>query len=98
MKLSKRRFPDKTVNESKTYGIDWKPEVKTGSISTVAWSCNPAGLTFADSSTSGTVTTTTISGGSENEQYDVTAKITKANGEICEAIAWLQVNPSDEVA
>ncbi len=98
MRTNKRRFPPKTKNESKVYGIDWKPEVKTGSISSVTWSSNIGGLTFADSTISGTITSVTISGGSAIVENTVTAKITKANGEICEAVLWLRVNPSDAVA
>lgn len=97
MKTNRRRFPDKTVNESKVYGVDWKPDVKSGSISSVAWSSNPSSLSFTSSSISGTTTLITISGGSETRDYDVTAKATKANGEILEAVAWLRVNPSDRV-
>ena len=98
MRTNKRRFPAKTENESKVYGVDWKPEVKTGSISSVAWSSNQGGLTFATSSIVGTVTLITISGGDATREYTVTAKMTKANGEVCEAVCWLRVNPSDEVA
>lgn len=97
MKTNKRRFPPKTVNESKFYGIDWKPELKTGSISAITWSADPGGLVFSNGSTSGTITRTKIANGSENVEYTVTAKMTKANGEICEAVCWLRVNPSDEV-
>jgi len=98
MRTNKRRFPAKTVNESKVYGVDWKPEVKTGSISSVTWSSNQGGLTFATSSIIGTVTLITISGGNGGYEYTVTAKMTKASGEIVEAVCWLRVNPSDEVA
>jgi len=98
VKTNKRRFPAKTENESKFYGIDWKPEVKTGSISSVAWSAEPGGLTFSNGSTSGTITRTKIAGGDATREYTVTAKMTKANGEVCEAVCWLRVNPSDEVA
>ena len=97
MRTNKRRLPDKTVNESKVYGIDWKPDVKTGSISTVSWSSDPGGLTFATSTITGTQTLITISGGAERTEYTVTAKATKANGEILEAPVWLTVNPSDRV-
>jgi len=98
VKTNKRRFPAKTKNEAKYYGIDWKTEVKTGSVSSVTWASEPGGLTFSDGSTSGTITRTKIAGGYENTEYTVTAKMTKANGEICEVVAWLRVNPSDEVA
>lgn len=98
MRTNKRRFPPKTKNEAKFYGIDWKPEVKTGSVSSVAWSASPGGLTFSAGSTNGTITKTKIAGGSADTEYTVTAKMTKANGEIVEAILWLRVNPSDEVA
>ena len=98
MRTNKRRFPAKTKNESKYYGIDWKPEVKTGSISSVTWSATPGGLSFSNNSTSGTITRTQISGGSDDVEYTVTAKMTKANGEICETVCWLKVNSSDEVA
>lgn len=97
MKTNKRRLPDKTVNESKIYGLDWKSDVKTGSVSSVAWSSNPSGLTFANSTISGTKTLITISGGSDTKDYAVTAKATKANDEILEAVVWLRVNPSDRV-
>ena len=98
MRTSKRRFPDKTENEAKFYGIDWKAELKTDTVSTVAWSSNPSGLTFSNQSTSGSETKVKIAGGNEREEYAVTAKMTKATtGEICEAVVWLKVNPSDEV-
>ena len=96
MRTNKRRFPAKTVNESKVYGIDWKPEVKKGSISSVTWT--GSGLTFSSPQTVGTVTKTTISGGASNTEHTVSVKMTKANGEIVEAVCWLRVNPSDEVA
>lgn len=98
MKTNKRRFPAKTENEAKYYGIDWKPEVKTGSVSSATWSSNPSGLTFSDASINGTITRTKIAGGSGNYDYAVTVKATKANGEVVESVLWLKVNPSDEVA
>ena len=98
MRTNKRRFPAKTKSEAKFYGIDWKPELKTGSISSVVWSSNIGGLTFSEQSTNGTITRVKIAGGNDTTEYTVTAKMTKGNGEVCEAVCWLRVNPSDEVA
>jgi len=97
MRTNRQRLQDKTVNESKVYGVDWKPDVKTGSLSTVTWSSNPSGLTFSGETISGTQSLVTIAGGSENTEYAVTAKATKANAEVLEAVVWLRVTPSDRV-
>ena len=99
MKTRPNRFPDKTVNESKIYSINWAPELKTDSVGSIAWSSDQGGLTFSGQSTTGAVTAVTIAGGNRNTEYIVTAKLTKAtSGEICEAVARLLVTPSDEVS
>lgn len=97
MRTNRRRFPDKTVNEAKLYAIDWAPETKTETVSSVAWSSNPAGLTFTNQLTTGAETRAMVGGGTEGEEYAVSVKMTKSNAEVVEVVAWLKVNPSDEV-
>ncbi len=93
MKLTgQSRFPDKTPNEAKWYGVDWVQALDSASISTVSFTAS--GLTLVG----GTVdpdndsrTVVKVSGGSAGTDYVLVSQITTSNGETLEVSGPLKV-------
>ena len=67
----------KAVNEIYTVGNDWVNVLEYGDgIAASVWNVTPAGLGIYDSTISGTVVKTTISGGVEGQVYALLNNIT----------------------
>lgn len=88
-----KRFSDKTPKESKIYIVSFSKLLKnrsgTPTLSSVAWSSEPADLTFSGGSIVDNVAYITISGGSlgandRTKEIKVFMLATLSNGEIIE--------------
>lgn len=74
----------KDPSESKIYTMDWTGALNSGAtISASAWASEPSGLTHVgDGIVSGNLKTTLqVSGGSPDQDYDVTNTVTTSDSE-----------------
>lgn len=79
--------PDATLD----YSLDWSEWLTTDTISTAAWVATPSGLTIASTTTTTTIATAWVSGGTHGTDYDLRCRITTAGGRIDDRTIRLQV-------
>ncbi len=80
-----------------SYTLDWDgassgPWLSTGdTISATAWTLSSTGISGSTDSNTNTTTTINVSGGTAGEDYDLTNRITTANGLITDRTIRIKV-------
>lgn len=72
-------WPDKDPEEVLDYQIDWTDRLDGDTIATSAWTV-PTGITQNSNTFTTTATTIWLSGGTLDERYELTNRITTAGG------------------
>jgi hypothetical protein len=88
----------KDPSESKTYSMDWSPQLNSGAtISTSTWTL-PSALTAIATATSGAVTSVLLSGGNDGQDYECLNTITTSDSETLTKAGTLRVRRADRLS
>jgi len=74
----------KDPDETRRFGVDWSAPlaVNSATISSVAWSAAPSGLTLSGESNDSTTASTLVAGGTLGSAYTLTCRATMSDGQI----------------
>lgn len=84
------KWDDKDPNEVLDYQIDWADRLGSDTIATSTWTI-PSGLTAGATSNTTTTATTWLSGGTEDDDYEVQNRITTTGGRTMDQTVKLRV-------
>ena len=72
----------KDPDATERYGVDWADRLDTATISSVAWSATPSGLTLSGATADTTSASTLVAGGVLGSSYLLTCRVTTSDSQV----------------